>query len=92
MFPVFIKMNYLYLLTFFVTLLVIIILLNKKGDTRTVPELKDGVYQSMPFEQIKQYTDKRLDYIKKHSKNYMYYNENLFNFLTQAFKNATTLN
>ena len=85
-------MNYIYLLTFFVTLIVIIILLTKKGNTDTVPKLKDGVYQSMPFEQIKQYTDKRLDYIKKHSKNYMYYNENLFNFLTQAFKNATNLN
>ena len=84
-------MNYLYLITFFVTLLVIIILLNKKGDTRTVPELKDGVYQSMPFEDLKKYTEQRIDYIKKHSKNFAYYNEKKFDFLAQALRNAKNI-
>ncbi len=84
-------MNYLYLLTFFITLIVIILLLTKKGDTRTVPELKDGVYQSMPFSQLQQYTDKRLDYIKNNSKDYMYYNKDKFNFLSQSLKNAQNI-
>lgn len=84
-------MNYLYLLTFFVTLLVIIILLNKKGDTRIVPELKDGVYQSMPFDDLKKYTEQRIDYIKKNSKDFAYYNKDKFNFLAQALRNATNI-
>lgn len=84
-------MNYLYLLAFFVTLLVIIIIITKKGDSRTVPSLPDGVYKSIPFEQLQQHTDKRLDFIKKNSKNYMYYNEKIFDFITPALKNAKTI-
>lgn len=84
-------MNYIYLITFFVTLLVIILILKKKGDSRTVPELKDDVYQSMPFEQLKQYTEQRIDYIKKNSKDFAYYNKDKFNFLAQALRNAKNL-
>jgi len=84
-------MNYLYLLTFFVTLLVIILIITKKGDSRTVPALPDGVYKSIPFEQLQQYTDKRLEFIKNNSKNYMYYDERIFDFITPALKNAKTL-
>lgn len=82
-------MNHLIMSIIFV--LLTIFLLTYKSNMKKVPELKPGKYVSMPFEQMKKYTDERIKYIEKHQNLLNPYNKDNFNMIVKAVKNAKDL-
>ena len=72
-------------------ILLTIFLFTYKSSMKKVPELKPGQYVSMPFEQMKKYTDERIEYIKKNKNLLNPYNKDKFDMITNAVKNAQDL-
>ena len=82
-------MNHLIMSIIFI--LLTIFLFTYKSSMKKVPELKPGQYVSMPFEQMKKYTDERIEYIKKNKNLLNPYNKDKFDMITNSVKNAQDL-
>jgi hypothetical protein len=82
-------MNHLILSVIFI--LLVIFLYTHKSTMKKVPELKPGKYVSMPFEEIKKYTDERINYIEKNKNRLNPYNKEKFDMIVSAIKNAKDL-
>ena len=82
-------MNHLIMSIIFI--LLTILLFTYKSSMKKVPELKPGQYVSMPFEQMKKYTDERITYIEKNKNLLNPYNKDKFDMITNAAKNSKDL-